>query len=50
VLAIDKRRVEENAVTVTLRLDQEPYEAGVDPLRKLIDKKPRDNTKRVKLM
>jgi ABC-2 type transport system permease protein len=31
----------------TIVVDEEPYEAGIDPLRYLMDRMPLDNLKRV---
>jgi ABC-2 type transport system permease protein len=49
VVHVERRRVGESRVAVTLRVDEEPLNAGIDPLRKLIDKRPADNTTRVRI-
>lgn len=49
VLHVERRRIGESRVAVTLQVDEEPFLAGIDPLRKLIDKKPADNTRRVRI-
>ena len=49
-IAVDRILTDHDQMTVTLIVDREPYSAGIDPLRKLIDKRPSDNVKRVKII
>ena len=46
-LLLEKRRIRDKTSTLTFVVDQPPVKAGVDPLNKLIDRKPSDNTIRV---
>ncbi|WP_224364850.1 ABC transporter permease/M1 family aminopeptidase [Hyalangium versicolor] len=43
-LFLEKRRIQQEDVTFTVEVDQRPAKAGLDPLYKLIDRKPEDNT------
>jgi hypothetical protein len=43
-LYLEKVQVTKKDVTFTALVDQRPAKAGVDPLNKLIDRKPDDNT------
>ena len=47
VLALEKRRVTQPTETFTLTVKELPVKAGIDPLHKLIDRRPDDNTARV---
>ena len=47
-LGIQRIRTSDDRSVVTLTVDGEPFSAGVDPLRNLIDKKPSDNVMKVK--
>jgi aminopeptidase N len=49
VLFLEKRRLTDENPVVTLTVDAEPYEAGIDPYNKLIDRVSADNRKRVTL-
>jgi hypothetical protein len=49
VLLLDRRRFTEARPTVTLTVDAPPYEVGIDPYNKLIDRVSTDNRKRVSL-
>lgn len=49
VLYLQKHRVTGTDNTIELVLDQEPYEAGIDPYNKLVDRDSGDNRKRVTL-
>jgi len=49
VLLLEKRALAERDMSVTVTVDAEPYEAGVDPYNKLIDRVSADNRKRVTL-
>jgi hypothetical protein len=46
-LLLEKHRIRDKETTLTLVADQLPAKAGVDPLNKLIDRSPGDNTIRV---
>ena len=48
-LLIERRRLRTGETTVTLRVKGEPRRAGIDPLNKLIDRKPSDNVTTVEL-
>lgn len=43
-LYLAKHAVTEKAMTITVTVDELPAEAGIDPLNKLIDRDPDDNT------
>ncbi|MEO8849811.1 MAG: M1 family aminopeptidase, partial [Casimicrobiaceae bacterium] len=43
-LYLDKRQINQAANTYTLEVAGKPARAGIDPLNKLIDRNPRDNT------
>jgi aminopeptidase N len=49
VLFLEKRKVADGDSTVTVTVDGEPYEAGIDPFNKLVDRVSDDNRKRVTL-
>lgn len=49
VLSLEKRRIGDGDSTLTVVVDEEPYEAGIDPYNKLIDRVSEDNRKRVTL-
>ena len=46
-LALEKRRIDRNELEVVMVVDKAPAEAGIDPLNKLIDRKPEDNVVKV---
>jgi len=48
-LYLQKRHVTQADTTIELVLDAEPYEAGIDPYNKLVDRDSGDNRKRVTL-
>lgn len=43
-LALTKRRIDRETSTHAFVVDRRPARAGIDPLNKLIDRKPKDNT------
>jgi ABC-2 type transport system permease protein len=47
VLLLEKRPIADGDSTITVTVDSEPYEAGIDPYNKLIDRVSDDNRKRV---
>jgi ABC-type transport system involved in multi-copper enzyme maturation permease subunit len=47
VLFLERRRITEAEPTITVTVDEAPYEVGFDPYNKLIDRVPSDNRKRV---
>jgi aminopeptidase N len=47
VLFLEKRHVADGDSSVTITVDGEPYEAGIDPYNKLVDRVSEDNRKRV---
>ena len=49
VLYLQKRNVADGDSTIMVTVDSEPYEAGIDPMNKLIDRVSEDNRKRVDL-
>lgn len=46
---LERRRVAEGKGTITVVVDGEPYEAGIDPYNKLIDRVSSDNRKTVSI-
>lgn len=42
-LALERRRIDREDSTFTFTVDRKPVKAGIDPLNKLIDRKPGDN-------
>ncbi|MEP6940189.1 MAG: M1 family aminopeptidase [Rudaea sp.] len=49
ILFLDKRSVADGDSTITLTVDAEPYEVGIDPYNKLVDRNSEDNRKKVTL-
>jgi ABC-2 type transport system permease protein len=49
VLFMEKRRIVDGDSTITITVDGEPYEAGIDPYNKLVDRVSDDNRMRVSL-
>jgi hypothetical protein len=49
VLFLEKRRIADGDSTLTITVDGEPYEAGIDPYNKLVDRVSDDNRRRVTL-
>ena len=49
ILFLEKRQITEAKGTFTVVVDGEPYEAGLDPNNKLIDRVSADNRKRVSM-
>ena len=47
VLFTDKRVLSGNAPVVTMTVKEKPFEVGVDPYNKMIDRVPRDNRKEI---
>lgn len=43
-IGLERRRFDAEEATVTMVVDRKPVKAGIDPLTKLIDRKPNDNT------
>ena len=43
-LVLERRRITQAENTFTLIVDRQPAKAGIDPLNKLIDRQPKDNT------
>ncbi len=41
---LEKRKIEKEETEFVLTVDQLPVKAGIDPLNKLIDRRPKDNT------
>jgi ABC-2 type transport system permease protein len=48
-LLLERRRIKSGEQTVTLLVKGKPAKAGIDPLNKLIDRKPDDNLTTVDL-
>ncbi|MFN7963103.1 MAG: M1 family aminopeptidase [Thermoanaerobaculia bacterium] len=46
VLALEKERLTRGETSLTLLVDQEPTEVGIDPYNKLVDRNSQDNRKR----
>jgi len=40
---LEKRKIEQEENVITVVVDRKPAKAGIDPLNKLIDRRPRDN-------
>jgi aminopeptidase N len=49
VLLLEKRNVADGDSTITVTVDSEPFEAGIDPYNKLVDRVSDDNRRRVTL-
>ena len=47
VLYLEQQRVTADTRSLTVVVDEQPYEAGLDPYNKLIDRIPDDNRKRI---
>ena len=47
VLFTDKRRVSGSDPVITITVKDKPFEVGVDPYNKMIDRVPRDNRKEI---
>jgi ABC-type transport system involved in multi-copper enzyme maturation permease subunit len=47
VLAMEKRHITQPVSTFEFIVNEKPVKAGIDPLNKLIDRNPEDNTKKV---
>jgi len=43
-IAVERQRIDKEAMHFTLVVDKKPVKAGIDPLNKLIDRRPEDNT------
>ena len=43
-IVLERRRIDREESTFTFTVDRKPAKAGIDPLNKLIDRKPDDNT------
>jgi len=46
-LYLQKHKIEKDQTELTLLVDKQPAEAGIDPLNKLIDRNPEDNVMKV---
>ena len=44
---IEKRKIEKEENEFVLTVNKKPVKAGIDPLNKLIDRQPKDNTIKV---
>ena len=42
-IAVERQRIKGEESTFTMTVDQRPAKAGIDPLNKLIDRRPSDN-------
>ena len=42
-IAVEKKRIQGEESTFTMTVDKRPVKAGIDPLNKLIDRRPEDN-------
>jgi len=42
-LFLEKRKIEKEETVFVLTVDKKPAKAGIDPLNKLIDRRPKDN-------
>jgi ABC-type transport system involved in multi-copper enzyme maturation permease subunit len=49
VLYLGRHRFDADRTTLTLTVDEQPYEAGVDPYNKLVDRISQDNRRRISL-
>ena len=49
VLYLKRHRMTKGSLRISVVVDQAPYEAGIDPYNKLIDRVPSDNRMRVSL-
>ncbi|MEO7874907.1 MAG: M1 family aminopeptidase, partial [Dokdonella sp.] len=49
VLLLEKHAIHDGDNTITVTVDGEPYEAGIDPYNKLVDRVSDDNRKRIGL-
>lgn len=49
VLYLEKHRINENTMTFTFTVDEEPVFVGIDPYNKLIDRDSDDNLQRVSI-
>ncbi len=43
-IVIERRRIDKEESSFSFTIDKKPAKAGIDPLNKLIDRKPKDNT------
>jgi hypothetical protein len=50
VLFLERRRITEAEPSITVTVDEEPFEAGFDPYNKLIDRVPADNRRRIEVV
>ncbi len=50
ILHIEKRRVDSENQTFVFVVDSRPVSVGIDPLHKLIDRNPGDNTARIEVL
>ena len=45
LIYLEKHRVDQSTMTFKIRVAEKPFSVGIDPLNKLIDRKPEDNVK-----
>jgi hypothetical protein len=43
-IAVERKRIDKEEMSFSFTVDKKPAKAGIDPLNKLIDRKPKDNT------
>jgi ABC-2 type transport system permease protein len=48
-LYLEKKKIDREDTTFTATVDKKPARAGIDPLNKLIDRRPKDNTVAVEM-
>ena len=48
-LFLEKRRLKGGESTFTVHVTEKPLKAGIDPINKLIDRRPEDNVTPVKM-
>lgn len=49
LIYLKKHKIEENEMNITVVVNEKPSSAGIDPINKLIDRKPNDNVQDVSL-
>ncbi|MEM7656455.1 MAG: M1 family aminopeptidase [Bacteroidota bacterium] len=50
LLYLEKHQFSQKETQILIEVDQEPSKAGIDPINKLIDRNPKDNTQAVSLI
>lgn len=43
-ILVERKKITQEESTFTMTVDKQPVKAGIDPLNKLIDRRPSDNT------